>query len=317
MLASLKFVQGAVAKKDFVPSLTHFRIANGRVMGYNGMLSLSGPIKMDLTASPKAIPFVKAIQTCKETIALHLTPTGRLSVRSGAFKAQVDCTADEFPEVSPSGEDVPLNGSILEVLKLLEPFIADDASRPWARGILFRGQTAVATNNVIIVEKWLGYTFPTAINIPRAAVLELIRIGEEPVRIQVDAVSATFHYSGERWLRTQLFPPDWPDLSRILDVESSPIPPPDGLWQAVTDLAPFTDDLGRIYFVSNKVATTATIEESGASIELNLGVTAGCYNFKHLTLLEGVVDRIDLSSYPKACIFYGNCLRGAIVGMRG
>lgn len=317
MLASLKFVQGAVAKKDFVPSLTHFRIENGKVLGYNGMLSLSGPIDLDLTASPKAIPFVKAIQTCKETIALHLTPTGRLSVRSGSFKALVDCTTEAFPTVTPTGEDVPVLGSMLETLKLLEPFIADDASRPWARGILFRGQTAVATNNIVIIEKWLGYSFPCAINIPRAAVLELIRIGEEPVRIQVDADSATFHYAGDRWLRSQLFPSDWPDLSRILDVSSTPIKPPATLWQSVLDLAPFTDELGRIYFMPEKVSTSAVTEESGASVDLSMGVHAGCYNFKHLTLLEKVALTVDFSSYPAPCIFYGDGLRGAIVGMRG
>jgi hypothetical protein len=32
MLDALKFVKGAVAKKDFVPELTHFRITGGRVV---------------------------------------------------------------------------------------------------------------------------------------------------------------------------------------------------------------------------------------------------------------------------------------------
>ena len=44
MLKALKFVQGAVSKKDLVPALTHFRIENGTVRSYNGMLALCTPI---------------------------------------------------------------------------------------------------------------------------------------------------------------------------------------------------------------------------------------------------------------------------------
>ncbi len=41
MLDTLKFIQGAVARKDHVPALVHFRIAGGRIRGFNGTLSLA------------------------------------------------------------------------------------------------------------------------------------------------------------------------------------------------------------------------------------------------------------------------------------
>ena len=67
MLEVLKFVKGAVGKKDYVPALTHFQIADGRITGFNGKISLSSPIALDLECCPKAIPFVKAIEACTDT----------------------------------------------------------------------------------------------------------------------------------------------------------------------------------------------------------------------------------------------------------
>jgi hypothetical protein len=316
MLDALRFVQGAVAKKDFVPEFTHFKISNGRVLGMNGSLILSSPIDLDLDACPKAIPFVKAIQTCKETIQLHLTPSGKLSVKSGAFKALVECVPSFVPEVSLEGLEAPLNSGILPVLKVLSPFIAEDASRPWARGILFRGGSAFATNNVCLVEHWLGEPFPLEINLPKSAVSELLRIGEEPERIQVSETNVTFYFADDRWMRTQTYTTQWPDLAKVLDNPSKQVAVPDGLFEAVSSLKPFVGDTGRLFITPDGVLSTSQTEDEGARVEVDGLDTAGCFHFEQIALLESVAKTIDLSLWPAPCMFQGDKLRGAIVGMR-
>jgi len=318
MLPALKFVIGAVAKKDYLPALTHFRIEGGKVRGYNGSMALCCPISLDLNVTPKALQFIKAIETCQETIAIHMTPNGRLSIKSGSFKAFVECMDEPFPTIEPEGEFVEPKGGLLDVLKTLAPFIAEDASRPWARGIMFRGSSAFVTNNVILIEHWLGYEFPVEINIPKSAVVELLRIGEEPERLQVSQGSVTFHFKGDRWLRTQLYETNWPDLTPILNRENNPQDIPTELWTAVETLAPFTNELGQLYLGQERVATSAE-DTSGASFAIPGLVVEGCYNHKYLLMLREVVEKIDLSTYPNPCIFIGKggALRGAIVGMRG
>jgi DNA polymerase III sliding clamp (beta) subunit (PCNA family) len=315
MLDTLRFVQGSVAKKDLIPELQHFHIQGGTIRGYNGMLGLCCPIDLNLDVTPNAIPFIKAIQTCKETIQLHVTPAGKLAVKSGKFKAFIDCIVDKFPEVTPEGKEIILDGSLLKVLKKLAPLIAEDASRPWARGILLRGQSAFATNNVILAEHWLGYIFPVTLNIPRAAVLELLRIGEEPIKLQMSETSATFHFTGDRWLRTQTYSTDWPELTRILDQNSNPVPIPEGLWDAALELKPFVGESGRLFLRPGNIAT-GQIEGEGASFELPELQTTGCFNFEQLQLLKPVAKTIDFSTYPAPCLFHGDGIRGAIIGMR-
>lgn len=316
LVEALRFVQGAVAKKDFVAALTHFRIKDRTIVGSNGSMTLCSPIDLDLDVMPKASQFAKAIQTCQETISLHMTAAGRMAIKSGGFKALVDCIADGFPESVPEGEHVLLPDGILKALKCLHPFIAEDASRPWARGILLRGKSAFATNNVVLMEYWLNAPFPVEINIPRSAVMEILRIGVEPISLQISENSVTFHYPDKQWLKTQLYSTAWPDVARVLNAPSNPQVIPAALWEALENLRPFTAKLNQVHFLKDKVSTGPEDGEAGASSEIHGLPEGAVFNLDYLLKLKGAAETIDLTSYPKPCLFFGDNLRGAIIGMR-
>ncbi|HKZ39528.1 MAG TPA: hypothetical protein VJ044_01120, partial [Candidatus Hodarchaeales archaeon] len=269
MLAELRFVQGSVARKDFLPALTHFCIEKGTVRGYNGIIALSSPIPFDIDCKPKGDQLIKAIRNCNETIALSMTKAGRLNVKSGAFKAFIECIEGETSHVEPEGEHIEINGAVmLAALKSTSPFIADDASRPWANGVLIKGQSLFATNNVILVEYWTGFDFPVVVNLPRQAIKEILRIDEAPDYAQVTETSMTFHYSNKRWIRTQLLSTEWPDLSKVLERESKQEPVPEGLFQGLENIAPFVDKMGRVIFHEGTVRTTL-VEGEGASCDVD------------------------------------------------
>jgi hypothetical protein len=196
------------------------------------------------------------------------------------------------------------------------PFIGQDASRPWARGVLLRGQSAFATNNIILIEHWLGVPFPVEINIPEEAVYELIRIREEPIKIQMTESHATFHYKGDRWMRTVLYDTKWPNLAPILDRECNPTPIPAGMPFALEDLTIFVDDLHRVFFQKDRMSTRPIVTDTGAFFEVAGTPETGIYNLLQLKLLMKVAQSCDWTLYPRPCLFFGNNLRGAICGMR-
>lgn len=316
MLEALKFVQGAVAKKDFVPVLTHVHIKDGLIQTYNGSLMLCSPIGIALDCSPQAAKFIKAIQTCKDTIQMSITPTGRLSVKSKGFKTLIDCTSDAFPGIDLEGERIPMPGEgLLPALRLLEPLIAEDASRPWARGILLDGKMATATNNIIVAQLWLDFNFPKRINIPHNAVNELLRIKREPVEMILTDHSATFIYDDERWLRTQLNATQWPDINNLFKTRVDPRADliPDGFFNALREIAPFVDDINRAYLFDGKVAT----DESFTTEAIVEGLQGkGCYNLSQLLLLDGLATKFNFDAWPNPAIFYGDKLRGTLSAMR-
>ena len=216
MLKELKFVQGAVAKKDFVPAMTHFRIEKGTVR--SSTVTLTVPIALDLECTPKAETLVKAISNCQEEVVLSLTAKGRLKVHSGNFNAYIENIDDITTHPEPSGKIVHTDGAkLLDAFQKIAAFVGNDAARPWTNGILLRDKSAFATNNVCLIEYWLGINIPFVVNIPGTAVKEVIRVGEPPSHLQLDDNSVTFHYEGGRWIRTQLYITQWPDMTKLLE----------------------------------------------------------------------------------------------------
>lgn len=315
MLAELKFVQGAVARKELIPTLTHFRIENGCVRSFNGTLALCSPIQFDIDCTPKAIPFVKAIQNCTETVTMAMTKAGRLSVKSGSFSAFIDCVEEETPHVEPEGEFFEIDGeSFLKALKTIHTVIGNDASRPWTNGVLLYGQSAFATNNIVLAEYWIGGKFPVTCNIPKSAVKEILRINEPPVKIQATENSISFHYNDGRWIRTSLLDLDWPDLTKILNVETNLKPINNKIFEGLEIIKPFADKMGRVYFHKNYIKTSME-DNDGASFDIEEEME-GVYQIEMLSLLKNIANKADFTLYPKPVIFHGENVRGAIIGMR-
>src|SRR6185437_8847372 len=108
MLDALRFVASAVAKKDYILDLTHFKIKGERITGFNGIIALSSDIEVDIDTCPNATKFIAAVRACpNETVALNMTPAGKLAIKSGKFKSFIDCLQDETAMfVEPEGQEI-------------------------------------------------------------------------------------------------------------------------------------------------------------------------------------------------------------------
>jgi hypothetical protein len=316
MLKELKFVMGAVSRKDLVPAMRHFAIAGGKVRSFNGTLALCSPIAFGINCYPKADGLIKAINQCEETVTMNMTSSGRLSIKSGKFKALIQCVEESHVHIEPDGDIVQCNGGeLLKAFKVLAPFIGDDASRSWSNGILLRGKSAFATCNVILCEYWMGEEFPHVVNVPEAAVKEVIRIDEAPCHLQLSSNSLTFHYTDGRWIRTQLFETTWPDLSKVLAAPCNATPVDTRIFDALPKLKPFMDKEGRVIFEAGLAKTHHSVED-GSSVEIDGSEMTGVYSLELLALLKGVATDADFTTYPRPCLFFGDKLRGAIIGRK-
>lgn len=319
MLSDLKYIIGAVARKDYVDQLCHLLIKDGRATAYDGLLSMSTPIDIDLHVKPHARSIMKAVSACDDdtAIGLHVTAAGRLSLRCGRFKAFVDCLANEadMTQPQPEGNHILITPTLLDSMKTLAPFMSQDASRPWAQGLRICGNSTFATNNIILAEYWHGSNFPHEIIIPADAVNEIIRIDENPAMAQVTETSASFFFSKDRWLRTQLVVGEWPieQIEGILNREAATEKIADGFFEALQKLKPFVDDQSNVYLSPTQLSSS-NVDQQGAAIELDYPVAQGVFHLQQLLLLEKVAQKIDFSQWPKPCYFQGKKLRGVIIG---
>jgi DNA polymerase III sliding clamp (beta) subunit (PCNA family) len=323
MLEALKFVQRGVARREIIPGLTHFRIENGRVTGFNGSLALSAPVDISFNAAPQAGAFVKALDACEDVVTLTMENESRLLVRSGGFRVVVPCVnINNVPTVVPEGSTVTPSASLLKALEALVPFVGVDASRQWVRGILLSGRSAFATNNVVVSECWLGSQFPYKVNLPDRLVEEALRVREELTSMQVAQESVTLHYNDGRWIRSQLLTTEWPDVSRLLSQVWSEQQVmrdvPDGLLAACEKLLRFgsKEDIS-VFFRGTNISTLASgLEGGGAQVEIADIPSSGQFNTRFLFDVLSVAKRVSFTGCPQKFTFTGDGIRGVMLGMR-
>ncbi len=327
ILDDLNFVRGAIMEHGFAPEIAHFHIKNTGITAFNGVLALHSNIPLDIEIRPHANELIRAIGACKDkSVTLSYTKE-RLHIRSGSFKSVVRCMplkdAPEPHKATP-GERVPLNGTLIPIMRRLLPYIGQDATRPWSRGMMFDTDSVFVTNNIILIQHWLqGPTMPVRVNIPKPAIVELVRIREEPIAVAMDKRSMTFYYKSGRWLSTLTYSLDWPDVRKRLDRKAWMQQIPDTFWTTLEHLAPFADEHSRhVYINAFRVGTEAN-EIDGASIDIQLFKNSNNmlvkFNIDMLLALKPLITNIDLQSYPDDPSLFkdaNNYLRGAIVGMR-
>lgn len=290
--------------------------------GFNGVYALSAPVDIGLNIAPYAKAFTKTIDACEDVIQLWLNEAdGNLMVKSGRFMHSIPCIPiEQVPTSEPEGEVVAPHESTLKAFVSLRDFIGFDASRPWACGILLRGQSAFATNNSVVAEYWLGTPFPHVVNIPSAVVDEVIKVNEELSHMQISANSITFHYADGRWIKSQLLALDWPDVEMVLNgawVGGDLRPVPEGLVQACEKLTRIANDGDhRLHFRGSDVSTSKDGAVSGGAIyELSGAPAAGIYHVLFLNQVLAVAQLIDFDRYPLPIPFMGQNLRGAMLGL--
>lgn len=321
MIDTLKFVKAAVDRTGHNPILRHFRIKNGTVTANNGRLIIQAPIPSgDIDCCPHAEQFAKAIAACDDVVSMHLD-AGRLVVRSGNFKCFVPtCDPARFPVSYPEGSRFPIPEPILPILRKLLPFVSTDENKKWACGVQFANNSAMATNSICIVEHWMPVAFPVIVNLPREAIVELLRVKVEPLSLQVSPHSVTFHLPEGAFITASTIKYEWPDVQRVFAMAEAytgklyTAQEVETILREVAKLETFTAEDKAIFFHSGTVATTAP-GIPGTSIDCPLAPRSGSFRSDQLGALTGLVDGVGFDAYPSPVPFYGgDRLRGVICG---
>lgn len=309
---ALKFVSPVITGKTVEAS--HVVIDNGQLRASNGIVSMGCPVDVPLSCAPQAAGLQNALRRGGDVVALQMSTGGRLQVHSGRLRATVPCLpVADLPVQRPTGQAAAYDGAALrDALEVVLPFASKDTLRPWANGVLLKGQSVYATNNVCVVEYWLGEECPIPVNVPLAAVAAVVKHRDILETIFIDQHSISFVYQDGSWIRTLLLAQDWPDLTSILDRPSTPAPIPSELYDALRALKGF----GTNVRLENGLAIAGDPHDDGATYEIGgLAQVVGRYQTAALAALEDVATSADFSLYPAPMLFYGDRLRGAIAGM--
>ena len=246
----LDIVKGAVSAKDLVPVLTHVAIHDGRICGYDGRVYIDAPAPAfkGLSFTVPALRFIAALESCGDEVPHVSTTEGRCLIVARNTKITLPIGPIEtFPRVeADESKRLRLRPGLIGALRLLQPFVGDDASRPWASGVLIEKGRMLATNNISIAD--LTFPGPTTRSyiLPSFAIDELTRIGIDPSYMTLVDNAVTFYIEGDIWIRSKLIAEPWPESAPgIIDQfhEGARLTPvPMQLREAIERVRPFCED---------------------------------------------------------------------------
>lgn len=184
-------------------------VKDGRAQAGNGRYTLEVPAAELPDMCTPADRLHAAMRACSGSPEFKLTDVS-VMVRSGAMKVRLPLIdAASYPVTQPDPPVHSLAEDLGALLKRQLPFIAADASRPWATSVCLAAGKAYATNNVVICRQPFPFPFNHPVNLPLATV-EAIIDNPNPVSLGVSERSLTFYYADGSWIKTQLVEGEFP-----------------------------------------------------------------------------------------------------------
>jgi hypothetical protein len=315
LMEALAFIEPATQAADN-PMHEFVNLSNKRAVAFNGVLSAGMEIEEELTLAPKLDTLKRALSKTGKVLTITELPSGRLSVKGEKIAVQVPCVQpDTLPPIRPDVAIAPINDEIKSAFKALEGILSETGERVFETALMLESQFATATNGKILMQYWHGNDLPPGLLLPRAFIQA---VGHQFKALQAfgwsqlddgRARSVTFWFEDGSWIKTQVYQDAYPAVNPMLDVANSPADPPSGLWEGCATIAEF-DENEWITFEDGCVkAGDAEYPVSGLQGPRQ-------FSYKFLKKIIPFAKTIDLTTYPDRAHFFGEKVRGVVVGIK-
>ena len=317
LLTALEFCS-VVSEKNGAVYETHIGLKNNWAIAFNGIVAAGSPIVETLACYPHNLLLIEALSKCDDNFSLTQLDNGRLSIKSGKFKAVVPCLdPDLMQKAEPDPQIVGITNKFKEAVDAVGVLASTSGQHVLTHSVLMNGPSVIATNRVMLVEYWHGLDLPPNVPLPKEFITALVKCKKNLTGFGYSRSSATFYFEDGSWLRTQLYSDEWPDVSRILNRQANLWSIDPSFFKALEAIAPFSED-GNAYSDLNLLKSHAD-DGAGASYECS-GIPKGfVYPIKQLLIMKPYCKRIDymangLHNSSYCLVFEGDFMRGVISG---
>lgn len=299
LLDALKFINIAQDSEGSAFQ-THCRIHGGTLIASNGGITAGIYIDEAMSCAPHTKTFIAALEKCNDAIAMTLLDSGRLSVKSGKFRAQVPCVP--IGDLQPPQPDAPVANLTDAVKAALAACIAvaKDGEAPPACGVLLKANTAVATDRHVVIEAWHGIDLPPVF-LPRVSAAAIANSSKPLKSFGFSDTSATFFFEDDSFIKTALFENNFPDYEKFINAETSPYPLPGGFYEAIEALKPFCDQY--VYFNDNR-AMSHKEEKEATTYEIEGVPTKTAMNIAQLQLVRAYMSDVQFKVGPREMTYF-------------
>jgi hypothetical protein len=324
LLEALDFIKDGSG--DVLDWHKYVRLSGNMAISFNGQMAAGHPIAEEVALCPQLGKLTDALKRCGKSLVISETPNGALSIKGDKLRALVPALKDsaELPTVVPDPPIAVIGDIIKEAFKVCGSLSSEAGERMVEATLLLEANTCTSIGKGVqtMLQFWHGIDLPPHMVIPKAFAAAVAKQSKPLTGFGFswrgsEVGSVTFWFDGGSWIKTQTYQDKWPDISRIIDVQSYPVEVLSGLFDAVEAVTHFNDD-GHIVFAEGKVMSHES-DGIGAQYEV-AGLQGGKkFNGKFMKMVAGHVKSIDLTTYPDKAFFFGgeptNPIRGVIMGL--
>lgn len=301
-----------------VASFKHVMFERGSLRAFNGIIQFQAPSTFD-KAERFAVSeerLAGALRSFEPDDDLSMTTSDthlilkrkRLTVR--VRKLDPDTTGINIPSFAAPNKagriDAP---DLLAALRAVQPFVSEDATRPWSVSALLRGGEVFATNNHSLVRAKTGLPKDVVAVVPAEMVRFLCAL---PVIEWVCISPHDIILGGEgAGYRSPLVQAEWPEHDGLLATffgkfpKKLPAIDPE-LTKATKTISKLTDQFVTLNDTTLGGKTTSIESE----YELEVAGGKGTYLAKQLVLMGQLATHLDFSGWPGFIYFANERIKG-------
>lgn len=322
LLEALNFIE--VGTNDVLPWHSVVRLSGNMAVSFNGQIAASHPIVEELTLCPQLDRLKMALQRCGKSLVISETPNGQLSVKGDKLRALVPCLkAEDLPAIMPDTPCGEIGDILKEAFKVCNSLASEAGERVIEASLLLDANVCTATNGHVMLQFWHGINLPPHMVLPKLFTAAVAK-QEKPLTgfgfswgNDGNVASVTFWFEGGAWIKTQCYQDRWPDIGKVIDVQTFPVEAPKELFEGCEAVYNFSDNKS-VHFIDNAVMSHDT-DLAGAQYEVK-GLQGGqCFNGDYMKKIAPFAKTIDLTTLPGKMYFFGgepaNPVRGVVMGI--
>lgn len=314
----IKWLKDAITTKKIVIEMSYYRASDGQLKATDGRITAGHPCDPNYKFLVPGTEFERVVAKLPGDIRVE-HGDGNITLRSGRTWGTLECRDVndwDYPIVDEE-EWMPIPQGLIKALRMLLPFVSDNATHNWALGITLENGWAFATNNIALAGVPVPQIGSAIAIVPLWAVEFIIDREEGLVNWAWTEDYVAFQWENGCWMRSTLindfFPPQVSQMVKKAAAENPDTFMDEDFKEAFFQICGIAE--GPITITENKISAKFQKAEMGAEVLIpELEGMETIWAAKYLDAVVRVAEWWDPKRWPNPTPFSGDGICGYIVG---
>lgn len=319
MKDAIAWIKEGLSTKSIMPAHRFYLVKDGMIYATDGRMTCGHPFPYDKTFCAGGAELDKLVSRMSGAISIELGEDD-VTVKAGRLRGKIK-TIDpkDWPYETVNEERSPVPPDLMKGLRLLRPFISDNATRPWALCVRAVNDTLYATNNVTAAAIPGIELDDIDVLIPNWAI-DFVLAREGVTHWSHDKAHVGFHWSNGAWMSTRLidgtgFPETIEDVINKAGYATHKLT--DDWKDAFNEITSLID--GQIVLREDKMVGRSKSEAMDVEVEAFSVVPKdgeSGWSVEYLSSVVACASHFNPDTYPAPSPFRGDGIIGVIIGRR-